>query len=62
MWTKARALAALQGRLDPEFTVDVRFEKPLFIPSKVVFATDENAFAVRDAKKDEIVHLHGEVT
>jgi acyl dehydratase len=61
MWTKARALGALQGRLDPGFTVDVRFEKPLFIPANVVFATDERVFAVRDAKSDA-VHLRGKVT
>jgi acyl dehydratase len=62
MWTKARSLAALGGRLDPAFTVDVRFEKPLFIPGKVVFATNDDAFVVRDAKKDEIVHLVGKVS
>ena len=61
MWTKARALAALDGRLPDAFTVDVRFEKPLFIPAKVVFATAEDAFAVRAAKSDT-VHLHGRIT
>jgi acyl dehydratase len=61
MWTKARALAALDGRLAPSFTVDVRFEKPLFIPARVVFATGDGMFAVRDAKSD-VVHLHGSIT
>jgi acyl dehydratase len=61
MWTKARALAALQGRLEPGFTVDVRFEKPLFIPARVEFATGDGVFAVRDAKSDA-VHLHGRIT
>jgi hypothetical protein len=55
MWSLAHALAAMQGRLDPAFTVDVRFEKPLFIPAKVVFATDGGVFAVRDGKKPDMV-------
>jgi acyl dehydratase len=58
MWTKARAVAALQGRLPASFTVDVQFQKPLFIPAKVAFATEGTAFAVRDAKSGSI-HLHG---
>jgi acyl dehydratase len=61
MWTKARALAALQGRVASSFTVDVRFGKPLFIPAKVVFATEDGVFAVRDATSGT-VHLHGKVT
>jgi acyl dehydratase len=62
MWSLAHALAALQGRLEPAFTVDARFEKPLFIPAKVEFATGENAFVVRDATKPDTVHLHGKIT
>ncbi|WP_243790481.1 MaoC family dehydratase [Saccharopolyspora gloriosae] len=37
MWTKARALAALEGRLPESYTVDVDFVKPLLLPSKVEF-------------------------
>jgi acyl dehydratase len=35
MWTAARALAALQGRLAPALTYDVAFGKPLLLPSTV---------------------------
>jgi len=38
MWTKARCLAALQARLPDAFEVDVRFRKPISLPSKVQFA------------------------
>jgi hypothetical protein len=62
MWTKARCLAALEGRLSDSFTVDVRFAKPILLPAKVAFLTDGDlAFAVRDASKD-IVHLTGSIT
>ena len=39
MWVKARALAALSGRLPDALAVDVAFRKPLFLPSTVVLAT-----------------------
>lgn len=39
MWVKARALAALSGRLPDALTVDVAFRKPLFLPSTVELAT-----------------------
>ena len=39
MWVKARALAALQGRLPETVSVDVGFRKPLFLPSTVTLAT-----------------------
>jgi acyl dehydratase len=61
MWTKARALAQLEGRLPASFTVDVRFEKPLFIPAKVTFASDDGRFVVRDEKAGA-VHLTGELS
>jgi acyl dehydratase len=38
MWTKARCLAALAGRLPDAFTVDVAFKAPLAVPSTVAFA------------------------
>ena len=38
MWTKARALAALEGRLPSAYTVDVRFKLPIPLPSGVGFA------------------------
>jgi len=64
MWTKARCLAALEGRLPDAFTVDVRFRKPIHLPGRVEFLSDAGGeqihFAVRDAKHD-IPHLDGVV-
>ncbi|HYH32833.1 MAG TPA: MaoC/PaaZ C-terminal domain-containing protein, partial [Pseudonocardia sp.] len=39
MWTAARALAALQGRLPGALTYDVAFGKPLLLPSTVELRT-----------------------
>ncbi|HEX2070783.1 MAG TPA: MaoC/PaaZ C-terminal domain-containing protein [Thermoleophilaceae bacterium] len=65
MWTKARALAALDGRLPDAFAVDVRFRRPILLPATVAFASDaaneEIDFAVRDAKRGT-PHLDGRVT
>lgn len=63
MWTKARALAALEGELPDALTVAVRFKKPILLPARVSFASDKRedgttAFAVRDARKG-VPHLEG---
>jgi acyl dehydratase len=55
MWVKARALAALEGRLPAAMSVDVGFRKPLYLPSTVTLATAPVHpggwdLAVRDAK------------
>jgi acyl dehydratase len=64
MWTKARCLAAIESRLPDAFQVDVRFRKPILLPSGVEFAStsegDEIAFAVRDVKRGT-PHLDGAV-
>ncbi|HWI95556.1 MAG TPA: MaoC/PaaZ C-terminal domain-containing protein [Solirubrobacterales bacterium] len=64
MWTKARCLAAIESRLPDAFQVDVRFRKPILLPSRVEFAStsqgDEIKFAVRDAKRGT-PHLAGSV-
>jgi acyl dehydratase len=64
MWTKARCLAALEGRLPDAFAVDVRFRKPIQLPGKVEFLSDTGDegihFAVRDATR-QIPHLDGGV-
>jgi acyl dehydratase len=64
MWTKARCLAALESRLPDAFQVDVRFRKPILLPSRIEFAStsqeEEIAFAVRDAKRGT-PHLDGVV-
>jgi acyl dehydratase len=38
MWTKARCLAALEGRLPNAYTVEVAFKLPIVVPATVVFA------------------------
>jgi hypothetical protein len=64
MWTKARTLAQLESKLPERFEVEVRFRKPILLPAKVEFASqdqgDEILFAVRDAKKGT-PHLDGRV-
>lgn len=38
MWSKARCLAALAGRLPPAYTVDVSFKLPVLLPGTVAFS------------------------
>jgi acyl dehydratase len=67
LWTKARAVAALDGLLPDAFTVAVEFRKPVLLPTTVTFgsATDAKSgvtsFAVQDARKGA-AHLVGSVT
>lgn len=64
MWTKARCLAALDDVLPEAYKVDVRFRKPIPLPSKVTFgeeiSKDGIRFAVRNARKGT-PHLDGTV-
>ena len=70
MWTKARCLAALERDLPERYTVEVAFKKPILLPGKVVFASEDPGaakggairFGVRSAKDEETVHLEGTVT
>jgi acyl dehydratase len=64
MWTKARCLAAFEGRLPAAFTVDVRFKLPVLLPSKVGFSAHPDGagwrfelFGARNGKP----HLEGTV-
>jgi acyl dehydratase len=64
MWTKARALAALEPRLPDAFVVDVRFRRPILLPAKVEFATQDSGeeidFTVRGrGAKRSNRHLDG---
>ncbi|OZM82732.1 MaoC family dehydratase [Pseudonocardia sp. MH-G8] len=63
MWTAARALAALQGRLPEAFTVDVAFGRPLLLPSTVDLRTHRSAegWAVEVSGKKGS-HLKGALT
>jgi hypothetical protein len=64
MWTKARCLAALEGRLPDAYAVEVRFRKPILLPAEVAFASagegDATRFSVRDVAKGT-PHLDGTV-
>jgi hypothetical protein len=65
MWTKARALAAVDNKLPDELTVEVAFKRPILLPSKVGFHVAEAGdngldFSVRNAKKGT-PHLDGTV-
>jgi acyl dehydratase len=67
MWTKARALAALESRLPDAFETDVRFRRPILLPVKVEFATSDEGeeidFTVRGhGEKRDNRHLDGRVT
>ncbi|HEV7652141.1 MAG TPA: MaoC/PaaZ C-terminal domain-containing protein [Actinophytocola sp.] len=62
MWTKARCLAAFEGRLPDAFTVDVRFKTPVLLPATVGFAAARDGagwrfelFGARNGKP----HLEG---
>jgi hypothetical protein len=62
MWSKARCLAALDGRLPEAVTVDVAFKKPVLLPGRVLFASarrdDGYAFAL-SRPQDGKPHLLG---
>ncbi|MGW6443843.1 MaoC family dehydratase [Lentzea sp. NPDC055074] len=61
MWTKARCLAALEGRLPEAVTVDVRFKKPLLIPARVEFSASEGVGGWEFAVWGKGPHLVGSV-
>jgi len=62
MWSKARALAAIDNRLPDAFTVNVSFKRPILLPSRVSFGVAEREdgmdFTIRNAKKGT-PHLDG---
>jgi acyl dehydratase len=69
MWTKARCLAALEGRLPETFTVEVSFKRPIVLPATVAFGEAPLGsgagragirFGVRDERKGT-PHLDGTV-
>jgi acyl dehydratase len=69
MWSHAKAMAGFEGRLSAAYSTDVRFLKPLLLPSTVAFTTfryqvggqDVDAFTIRNAAKDT-PHLAGSIT
>jgi hypothetical protein len=65
MWSKARCLAALEGRLPAAYTVEVAFKLPILLPATAGFAVARTAggwdFAVRSAGSGR-PHLTGSIT
>jgi len=65
MWTKARCLAAFEGRLSVAYTVDVAFKLPVLLPAKVAFAAAEKGsgwqFSLSDARSGK-PHVAGEIS
>jgi len=61
MWSKARCLAALDGRLPDAYTVDVSFKRPILLPGTVAFsATPGETFALHDPRSGA-PHLTGTI-
>ncbi|MEU9825027.1 MaoC/PaaZ C-terminal domain-containing protein [Micromonospora chersina] len=64
MWSKARCLAALEGRLPEAYTVEVAFKLPVPLPSTVAFSASGTGgswdFALHDARQGR-PHLVGTV-
>jgi acyl dehydratase len=66
MWSKARCLAALEGRLPDAYAVDVSFKLPILLPARVALSTGVDGgcgwrFALHDAKSGK-PHLTGLVS
>ncbi|MER7114774.1 MaoC/PaaZ C-terminal domain-containing protein [Saccharomonospora azurea] len=69
MWSKARCLAAFEGRLPEAYTIDVRFQLPVLLPAKAAFTTWRTddagnagwAFELWNARKPK-PHLKGTIT
>jgi acyl dehydratase len=65
MWTMARCLAALEGRVPDRHTVDVAFRKPVLLPGsaelRAVPAAGGWSFDLRDAGRGKL-HLTGRLT
>jgi hypothetical protein len=65
MWSKARCLAALDGRLPDAVRVEVAFRKPILLPGTVAFGShrtgDAYAFSLTDPRSGT-PHLLGRAT
>lgn len=65
MWTHARVLAALEGRLPDAYRMDVRFTKPILLPSSVRFGATRDGdswLAVVRPRSGEKSHLVASIT
>lgn len=61
MWTKARCLAALEGRLPEAYTVDVAFKQPILLPSTVRFTSSPTGGGWEFAVTSKRPHLTGTI-
>jgi hypothetical protein len=62
MWSKARCLAALEGRLPERYTVDVTFRAPILLPARVGFTAGRTADGWDFGLHGRRPHLAGQVT
>ncbi len=65
MWSAARCLAGLEGRIPDAVQIDVEFRKPLLLPSTVAFTSQRHGRGWRFAlhrKDGEVAHLFGAAT
>jgi len=62
MWSAARCLAALEGRLPDQYTVDVTFKAPVLLPSRVEFTAVEAKGGWEFGLRSRKPHLAGQVT
>ncbi len=65
MWSKARCLAALEGRLPDAVRVDVAFKKPILLPGTVAFGSrrsDEGYAFSLTSPRSGAPHLLGRTT
>jgi acyl dehydratase len=64
MWSKARCLAALEGRLPDAYTVEVAFKLPVLLPASVAFSSarteDGTTIGLHDARSGR-PHLIGRI-
>jgi acyl dehydratase len=62
MWSKARCLAALDGRLPARYTVDVAFQAPILLPGTVSFDARRTGDGFEFGLRSGRPHLAGKVT
>ncbi|MGX6600853.1 MaoC/PaaZ C-terminal domain-containing protein [Micromonosporaceae bacterium Da 78-11] len=62
MWSKARCLAALAGRLPERYTVQVAFKQPILLPATVSFAAGSTAEGWEFTLGSARPHLAGHLT
>ncbi len=62
MWSKARCVAAFEGRLPDAYEVDVRFKAPVLLPGHVDFSSSPTGDGWRFALWSDRPHLEGVIS